>query len=104
MRIPGGRGRVAPHAMITRGRKRREGDGPERTHIAFASNSPSLDPDALYHRRWGLEISYKMPRQTRMRTPGRDGHVRLFCLVVSLMAHNAWTVLPSDRMAGGSQR
>jgi len=57
--------------MITRGRKRREGGGPEGKHIAFASNSPSLDPDAPCPRRWGIEIIYKMPRQTRMRTPAR---------------------------------
>ncbi|MDD9814326.1 MAG: hypothetical protein OXU37_08730 [Thaumarchaeota archaeon] len=36
--------------MITR-RKRREGNGPEGMHIAFASNSPSPCPDALYSRR-----------------------------------------------------
>ena len=75
MRIPGGHEREAPHAMITGGgkgaRKRREGGGPEGKHIAFVPNSPSLDPDAPCPRRWGIEISYKMPRQTRMRTPAR---------------------------------
>ena len=111
MRIPGGRGREAPYTMIIRRRKKREGDGPEGMHIAFASNSPSLDPDALYPRWWGIEISYKIPRQTRMRTPGRDEHVRIFCFVVSLMVHNAWTMVHnawtmvhSDRGAGGSRR
>ena len=48
MRISDGRGREAPYTMITRKRKRREGDGPEGKHIAFASNSPSPGPDALY--------------------------------------------------------
>ena len=53
------------------GRKRREGGGPEGKHIAFVPNSPSLDPDAPCPRRWGIEINYQMPRQTRMRTPAR---------------------------------
>ena len=39
-----------------------------------------------------------------MRTPGRDGHVRIFCLVVSPMAHNARAMLHSDRRAGGDGR
>ena len=104
MRIPGGRGREAPYTMIIRRRKRREGDGPEGRYIAFASNSPSPDPDAPCPRRWGIEINYKMPRQTRMRTPGRDEHVRIFCFVVSLLVHNAWTMLHSDRRAGGDDR
>ena len=104
MRISDGRGREAPYTMITRGRKRREGGGPEGKYIAFASSSPSLDPDAPCPRRWGIEINYKMPRQTRMRTPGRDEHVRIFCFVVSLMVHNAWTMLHSDRRAGGDDR
>jgi len=90
--------------MIIRRRKRREGNGPEGRYIAFAPNSPSLDPDAPCPRRWGIEISYKMPRQTRMRTPGRDEHVRILCLVVSFMVHSAWTMLHSDRRAGGSRR
>ena len=104
MRIPDGCGREAPHTMITRRRKKREGDGPEGKYIAFASNNPSLDPDAPCPRRWGIEINYKMPRQTRMRTPGRDEHVRIFCFVVSLMGHNARVMLHSDRRAGGDGR
>jgi len=104
MRIPDGRGREVPYTMIIRKRKRRVGDGSEGKHIAFASNSPSPGPDAPCPRRWGIKISYKMLKRTRMRTPGRDGHVRIFCLVVSLMVRNAWAMLHSDRRAGGYQR
>jgi len=103
MRIPGGRGREAPHAMVTRGRKKREGKGREGKHVAFAT-MPSADPDELYPRRWGIEIGYKMPRQTRMRTPGRDESVRVFCFVVSLMVHNARAMPHPGRRAGGDDR
>jgi len=104
MRIPGGRGREAPHAMIIRKRKKKEGKRPEGKHVAFATNMPSADPDAPYPRRWRTGIGYKMPRQTRMRTQGRDENVRAFCFVVSLMVHNAWTMMHSDRRAGGDGR
>ena len=103
-RISDGRGREAPYTMIIRKRKRRVSDGPEGKHIAFASNSPSPGPDTLYPRRWRIEISYKMLKQTRMRTSSRDEHVRIFCFVVSLMVHNAWIMLHSDRIAGGDDR
>jgi len=105
MRIPGGRGREAPHAMIIRKRKKSEGRGPEGKHIAFATNMPSVDPDEPCPRRWGIEIGYKLPRHTRMRTPGRSESVRIFCFVMSLMVHNAWTMLhPGRRAAGDSRR
>jgi len=104
MRISYGRGREAPHAMITRKGKKSEGRGPEGKHIAFATNMPSVDPDGPYPRRWGIEIGYKLLKQTRMRTSSRDENVRIFCFVMSLMVHNAWTMLHSDRGTAGDSR
>jgi len=104
MRVSDGRGREAPHAMIIRKRKKKEGKRPEGKHVAFATNMLSADPDAPCPRRWGIEIGYKMPRQTRMRTSSRDENVRIFCFVVSLMVHNAWTMMHLDRRAGGDGR
>jgi len=89
MRISDGRGREAPYTMIIRKRKKRKGRGPEGAHIAFATNMPSADPDEPCPRRWGIENGYKLLKQTRMRTPGRDENVRIFCFVASLMVHNA---------------
>ncbi len=63
---------------------------------------PSADPDEPCQRRWGIENGYKLLKQTRMRTPGRDENVRIFCFVVSLMVHNAWTMLHSDRGGGAA--
>jgi len=102
--IPGGRGRVAPHAMAIARRRNPEGESPEETHVAFAVSGPSFDAGSLYQRRWGIEIGHRMARQTRIRTPGRDERVRIFCLVLSLMAHNAWTMMHSDRRARGDSR
>jgi len=65
---------------------------------------PSADPDEPCQRRWGIENGYKLLKQTRMRTPGRDENVRIFCFVVSLMVHNAWTMLHSDRGGGGRRQ
>jgi len=104
MLIPGGRGRAAPCTMITKKRKRREDDRPEGKRTAFASNSPPPGPDAPCLRRWEIETICKTPGQARMRTPDRGGHVRIFCLVVSPMAHNARAMLHSDRRAGGDGR
>jgi len=104
MRIPGRRGREAPHAMVTRKRKRRKGRGPEGAHIALATNMPSVDPDGPCPRRWGAENGHRLLKQTRMRTSSRDENVRIFCFVVSLMVHNAWTMLHSDRRAAGDSR
>ncbi|MCY4252459.1 MAG: hypothetical protein OXD41_04065 [Thaumarchaeota archaeon] len=82
MRIPDGRGREAPCTIIIRKMNRCKGDGMDGKHIAFASNNPSPGPDAPYPRRRGIETSCKMPGQARMRAPGRDEHVGVFCLVV----------------------
>ncbi len=87
--------------MIIRKRKKRRGRGPEGAHIAFATNMPSVDPDEPCPRRWGIENGCKLLKQTRMRTPGRDGNVRAFCLVVSLVVHNAWAMLHPGRGAAG---
>jgi len=102
--ISDGRGRVAPHAMAIARRRNPEGESPEETYIAFAVSGPSFDVESLYPRRWGIEIGYKMARQTRIRTSSRDERVRIFCFVLSLMVHNAWTMMHSDRRARGDSR
>jgi len=105
MRISDGRGREAPNAMVIRKGKRRKGRGSEGPHIAFATNMPPAGPDEPCPRRWGTGNCHKMPRQTRMRTSGRDENVRIFCFVVLLMVHNAWTMLhPGRRVACDSRR
>jgi len=39
-----------------------------------------------------------------MRMSSRSENVRIFCFVMSLMVHNAWTMLHSDRRAAGDSR
>jgi len=101
---PGGRVRVAPYTMLIAKRRRPEGESPEETYIAFAVSGPSFDVESLYPRRWGIEIGHRLPRQTRVRTSSRDENVRIFCFVMSLMVHNAWTMLHPGRGAAGDGR
>lgn len=65
---------------------------------------PSGDPNEPCPRRWGIEIGYKMVKQTRIHTSSRDERVRIFCFVLSLLAHNAWTMMHSDRRAARDHR
>jgi len=104
MRIPGGRGREAPHVMAAARRRKPEGEGPEGAHAAFAAGKPSFDAGSPCPRRRGTGIGYKMARQTGIRASGRDGRVRIFCLVLSLMAHNARTMMRPRRRARGDSR
>jgi len=80
------------------------GENPEETHISFAAGGPPFDAGSPCPRRWRIEIAHKMERQTEIRTPGCDERVRIFCLVLSLMAHNAWTMMRPDRRARGDGR
>jgi len=104
VRIPGGRGRGAPHAMVIRKGKKREGKRPEGRHVAFAASMPSADPDAPCPRGRGTGIGHRMPRQARMRAPGGDESARLTCFVATPMARNARAVMRPGRRAGGDGR
>lgn len=74
-------------------------------YVAFAVSGPSFNVESLYPRRRRIGIGYKIVKQTRIRTPDLDKHVRIVCFVLSLMAHNAWTMMHSNRRAlGDNQR
>jgi len=102
--ISDGRGRVAPYTMVIAKRRKPEGESTEEGHVAFAAGGSSLDAGSLYPRRWGIEIGHRMARQARIRTPGRDERVRIFCFVLSLIVHNAWTMTHPGRRSRGDAR
>lgn len=71
--------------------RRRGARGPQARHIGFAVNMPSAGPGALCPRRRGTGIGHKVPRQARLRTPGRGENARIFCVAAPPLAHNART-------------
>jgi len=65
-------------------REKEEGAGrePGREDVAFAAGGPAVDAGSPCSRRRRIEIGYKMARQTRIRTPGRNKRVRIFCFAL----------------------
>jgi len=90
--------------MVIAKRRRPEGESPEETHVAFAVSGPSFDVKSLCPRRWGIEIGYRLSRQTRMRTSGRNENARISCFVLSPVVHNARAMPHPGRRAVGDSR
>jgi len=88
-------------ALVVAKRCKPENGSPEETHVTFAADGLSFDVESPYPRRRGIEIGYKMVKQARMRTPGRDEGSKVFCFVASPVARNAWTTLHPGRRAAG---
>ncbi len=55
-----------------------------------------------YRKRFGIEISYRQMRQTRIYTCTRKSHLRLFFVAVSLMPRDIWVYIHQTRLAKGA--
>jgi len=64
--------------------------------IVFASNYPYYYEAVIrekYRKRWGIESSYRVKSELRLKTCSRKYVVRFFMFVLSVLLYNAWVLL-----------
>ena len=64
--------------------------------IVFASNYPYYYESIIaqkYKKRWGIETSYRVKSELRLKTCSRKYVVRFFMFVLSVLLYNAWILL-----------
>ncbi len=64
--------------------------------LVFASNlSPHYHPviAEMYRKRWGIETSYRVKNELRLKTCSRKYVVRFFFFALSVILYNAWILL-----------
>ena len=64
--------------------------------VAFASNYPYYYESIIrekYKKRWGIETSYRVKTELRLKTCSRNYVVRFFMFVLSVLLYNAWVLL-----------
>jgi len=64
--------------------------------IVFASNYPYYYESIIagkYKKRWGIETSYRVKSELRLKTCSRKYAVRFFMFVLSVLLYNAWVLL-----------
>jgi len=64
--------------------------------IVFASNYPYYYESIIakkYKKRWGIETSYRVKSELRLKTCSRKYVVRFFMFVLSVLLYNAWVLL-----------
>ncbi len=70
-----------------------ESDGQK---IVFASNYPYYYESVIadkYRKRWGIETSYRVKSEFRLKTCSRKYIVRFFMFTLSVLLYNAWILL-----------
>jgi|Deesub1362B_J571_1020462.scaffolds.fasta_scaffold02303_7 hypothetical protein len=64
--------------------------------IVFASNHPYYYESIIaekYRKRWGIETSYRVKSELRLKTCSRKYVVRFFMFCFSVLLYNAWVLL-----------
>ena len=70
--------------------------GEDGQKIVFASNYPYYYESIIaekYKKRWGIETSYRVKNELRLKTCSRKYVVRFFMFVLSVLLYNAWVLL-----------
>jgi hypothetical protein len=71
-------------------------EGDDGQKIVFASNYPYYYESIIaekYRKRWGIETSYRVKNEFRLKTCSRKYIVRFFMFVLSVLLYNAWVLL-----------